>query len=90
MARPAGIGWDAAGLLILVGYVQDERKVRARRFFTLVTGSYRQLPAVTGSYRQLPAVTGSYQQLPAVTGSYRPNHRQLQVPCVSLLPLCSK
>jgi hypothetical protein len=63
MARPAGIGWDAAGLLILVGYVWDERKVRARRFFTLVTGSYWQLPAVTGSYRQLPVVTGSYRQL---------------------------
>jgi hypothetical protein len=71
MARPAGIGWDAAGLLILVGYVRDERKVRARRFFTLVTGSYRQLLAVTDSYRQLPTVTGSYRQLLAVTGSYR-------------------
>jgi hypothetical protein len=33
--NPAGMGWDAAGLLILVCYVRDERKVRERIFFTL-------------------------------------------------------
>ncbi len=33
--RPAGIGWDAAGLLILVGYVRDECKVIEGRSFTL-------------------------------------------------------
>ncbi len=47
--NPAGIGWDAAGLLILVGYVRDERKVRERIFFTLFVP---RAPLLSGNVRR--------------------------------------